>query len=378
MAEVTQEPVHGSGATSGAPIGARAGLAVQVTGAVMSVALVVGMGVWGYKLVVRDVNGIPVVQAMDGPMRQAPENPGGELALHTGLAVNAVAGQGEAAPPEDTLFLAPATSELTDEDLQVQPTAEAGEYLPEEATLAAPPAPDEEPPQPIILSRPDDAAMSTEDILALADQIASGAEPLGDLSDAPVDNGNPLADAVSEAVASLDPAAGEADAETSGTETSDADTTETTDADTPDAETPETDTALAAAPEPGEGLARALRPPARPAGLVSASAPAPQAAEEAPAGRSFAVSTEEIPEGTVLVQLGAFDSVDLAGGEWVNLSDRFADFMDGRERLIQVATSGGRDFYRLRATGFADLDDARRFCSALVAEDAACIPVVVR
>jgi hypothetical protein len=32
----------------------------------------------------------------------------------------------------------------------------------------------------------------------------------------------------------------------------------------------------------------------------------------------------------------------------------------------------------LRALGFEDLADARRFCSALVAEKAECIPVVTR
>nr|MCW1951240.1 SPOR domain-containing protein [Octadecabacter sp.] len=32
----------------------------------------------------------------------------------------------------------------------------------------------------------------------------------------------------------------------------------------------------------------------------------------------------------------------------------------------------------LRATGFSDLSDARRFCAAMSAEGAACIPVVVR
>ncbi|MBM1219124.1 SPOR domain-containing protein [Ponticoccus sp. SC2-23] len=356
MAEVTQEPAYGSGATSGTAIGSRAGMAVQVTGAVMSLALLAGMGVWGYKLVMRDVNGIPVVRAMDGPMRQAPENPGGELALHTGLAVNEVAAQGEAAPPEETLVLAPATPDLTEEDLLVQPTAEAGEYLPEDLDLAGT-APIAEEPQPIILARPEDAVMSTEDILALADQIAAGAEPLTDLSSDPVvaetaPAENPLADAVSAAVAELVPEA-------------------------PEPEPQDTELAVADVPDPGEGLARALRPPSRPAGLTSTSAATP-AGEPAQASQSFAVSTDEIPEGTVLVQLGAFDSVDLAGGEWVDLADRFEDFMDGRDRLIQVATSGGRDFYRLRATGFADLDDARRFCSALVAEDAPCIPVVVR
>ena len=46
--------------------------------------------------------------------------------------------------------------------------------------------------------------------------------------------------------------------------------------------------------------------------------------------------------------------------------------------MIQEAESGGRTFYRLRALGFDDLSDARRFCSVLVAENADCIPVTAR
>ena len=65
-------------------------------GAALSLALIIGVGVWGYKLVVRDVSGIPVVRAMEGDMRVAPENPGGEIAPHAGLAVNEVAALGEA------------------------------------------------------------------------------------------------------------------------------------------------------------------------------------------------------------------------------------------------------------------------------------------
>ena len=52
--------------------------------------------------------------------------------------------------------------------------------------------------------------------------------------------------------------------------------------------------------------------------------------------------------------------------------------MDGKARVIERATSGGRIFYRLRAHGFADLSEARRFCAAFVAENADCIPVTTR
>ena len=63
---------------------------------------------------------------------------------------------------------------------------------------------------------------------------------------------------------------------------------------------------------------------------------------------------------------------------WRRFSARFEEFMDGKDRVIERATSGGRVFYRLRAHGFADLSDARRFCAALVAEQADCIPVTTR
>jgi hypothetical protein len=76
------------------------------------------------------------------------------------------------------------------------------------------------------------------------------------------------------------------------------------------------------------------------------------------------------------VQLGAFDSAEVAGREWERLVTKFGEYMDGKERVIQRAESGGRVFYRLRAMGFADLSDSRRFCAALVAERADCIPVV--
>ncbi|MFD1809072.1 SPOR domain-containing protein [Gemmobacter lanyuensis] len=38
----------------------------------------------------------------------------------------------------------------------------------------------------------------------------------------------------------------------------------------------------------------------------------------------------------------------------------------------------GRTFYRLRAQGFSDEADARRFCAAITAEGAECIPVTLR
>jgi SPOR domain len=88
-----------------------------VGGALSSLALVVGLGVWGYKLAVRDINGVPVIQALDGPMRIAPDDPGGEIADHQGLAVNGVAEVGIAGPPPERLILAPRPVELSVDDV---------------------------------------------------------------------------------------------------------------------------------------------------------------------------------------------------------------------------------------------------------------------
>jgi hypothetical protein len=77
-----------------------------------------------------------------------------------------------------------------------------------------------------------------------------------------------------------------------------------------------------------------------------------------------------------LVQLGAYGSEDVAKAEWANAIANFGDYMVGKERVVQQAETGGRTFWRLRALGFADLSDARRFCAVLVSDGANCIPVV--
>ena len=91
------------------------------------------------------------------------------------------------------------------------------------------------------------------------------------------------------------------------------------------------------------------------------------------------VDPASVPVGTRLVQLGAFPSEAEAHRRMGRGSTGgFAEYMDGKRRLIQEAETGGTTFYRLRAVGFDDLSDARRFCAVLVAGNALCIPVVAR
>ena len=65
-------------------IGARLGRLTHYLGAVLSVGLMVGLMIWGWQLVTRDVSGVPVIKAMVGDARIAPDDPGGEPDLHRG------------------------------------------------------------------------------------------------------------------------------------------------------------------------------------------------------------------------------------------------------------------------------------------------------
>jgi len=342
----------------------RAGRLANLGGAAVSLSLMLGVGVWGYQLVMRDVTGIPVVRAVTGDMRVAPENPGGDVAQHRGLAVNTVAAVGEAAPPEDRLMLAPRNEGLTDEDLATQPMAEAGEVRaldPDTTEVAAAlPADDAiaEPPR----------RMNATEILALADRIAAGADPITATLD----------DTTVAPLVTLDGAEIDTAPDTA-----------------PDVVSPTDAVALALAealagddgadanPVDATLMTASLRPMARPtAQPVSDAASAPVVADTTDASVTPAAALlqggDALPIGTKLVQLGAFPTTDAAQSEWTKLNRRFAQFMDGKEPLIQLASSNGADFYRLRLSGFEDLGDAKRFCAALDAGRAPCVPVIVR
>ena len=139
---------------------------------------------------------------------------------------------------------------------------------------------------------------------------------------------------------------------------------------------------LATLEVPVGAIARSPRPVPRPA--VRAAAVAAAGPEAGPdSGPKAAIVPLEIDAttlaaGTRLVQFGAFDSIDEAKAEWTRLQGTFGDLMAGKAMVVQAAESGGRTFFRLRAHGFADEAEARRFCAAFIAENASCIPVAQR
>lgn len=318
---------------------------VRGAGALTSVALIVGLGVWAYDLAVRDVRGVPVIQALEGPARTAPENPGGELASYQGMAVNEIAADGTAGGPADRLTLAPRADDLTAEDQPMGALAASAEN-----TAPAQPAVPEMTP---------------------ADATESAARPLlpGTGEEAPVlaslTPAEPLPDGLTDTIA--------ADADGAGTED-------------PAMPAPSVDAIPADVP----GVAQSLRPASRPVGasaggeavpydaIAEAAAAAVAEALGAPAPGPLDVTASTLAEGTRLVQIGAYPDEAQARLEWDRTAARFGALMDGKRRVIESAVSGGETFYRLRVEGFADLEEARRFCAAFKAEGAECVPTAVR
>ena len=89
---------------------------LNIAGAISTLALVAGVAVWGYRLAVRDANGVPVIIAMEGPVRVAPDDAGGEIAAHVGLSVNRIAAEGTAGEVPDQIVLAEPPVGLEDDD----------------------------------------------------------------------------------------------------------------------------------------------------------------------------------------------------------------------------------------------------------------------
>lgn len=292
----------------------RMGQMIGWAGALVSLGLVVGTGVWAVQLATRDVSNVPVIRALDGPMRAAPVDPGGTQAAHQGLAVNRLAEGAEAGAVPDQLILAPPPVDLVAMDLSSSSraseldAAQAGLAQAAQDTAEPTPPPTHELIQRLILRNQS------------ADQELSGAATIAapELLAVPAPN------------------------------------------------------SAAVIPASVAGVAQSIRPMWRPGTLA------------APASASAAsVITRDIDpatltEGTRLVQLGAFDSPAIAMAEWDRLTARFPDYFNGRGRVIQQASSGGADFFRLRAHGFEDLGATRRFCAVLIAQNAPCIPVTVR
>ena len=281
-------------------------------GAVLSVALLIGGAAWVWQLMQRDVAGVPVVRALEGPLREAPLDAGGRQAAHQGLSINGITGVGATDEAQsEEIVLAPAPDELPLEDVILPP---------------------QEPREPA----PESTRETTDPVLAALQQDVAqpdrASESLGIVSP------TPRAVSTSPRPPKRDDAAAQ--------------------------------TRLAARAAPSSGSSDAADD--------LASSVASSVASGLTRVRDIDIDPATLGPGTRLVQLGAYDDPEAARAAWDQLARRFAPLLDDRGRVIEAAHSGGSVFYRLRAHGFQDERDARRFCAGLVDQQIDCIPVLIR
>lgn len=265
----------------------------NIVGAAISVAVLIGIVGWGAKTLVRDSSGVPVVMALEGPMRIVPDDPGGVPASHQGLTVNEVAGNQAAATVSADLQLAPRPITLQDGD---QPSAVVTPVLRPNVEVEA----------------EQSISSSPQTVEELAAMLAASSAPQSDLAPTP---------------------------------------------------------SQAAVQVAVTGVQSSLRPQLRPTGISDAGI--------AVAAQPTVTVSAVIAPGTRMAQLGAYESMPIAEAEWARLSARFANYFADKKHVIQTASSGGSTFYRLRVHGFDDAGDARRLCSALISQNAACYPVTM-
>ena len=280
------------------------------TGAALSLFLLAGAIGWSYQLIVRDVNQIPIVRAQLGPLRVAPDNPGGLTAANQGLSVTQLA-VNEKPLLSNEIYLAPAAEILNEENLALKVKEE---YESNKVDGA--------------FEINEVNAENSMNLEALPDQkeVDSRSNNEGVLSKA----------AFSQKKIEIENAVS---------------------------------LALSITNDPDKSLSW-LRPKIRPVGFY----------RNGNITEDQIVSNEPMPKlpiGSAVVQLGAFDSKSLAESEWQRFEKILGSILIPKKMVVQKAESGGKIFYRLRASGFSDISDARQFCTA-ISDKVACIPVVTR
>ena len=280
------------------------------TGAALSLFLLAGAIGWSYQLIVRDVNQIPIVRAQLGPLRVAPDNPGGLTAANQGLSVTQLA-VNEKPLLSNEIYLAPAAEILNEENLALKVKEE---YESNKVDGA--------------FEIKEVNAENSMNLETLPDQkeVDSRSNDVGVLSKV----------AFSQKKIEIENAVS---------------------------------LALSITNEPDKSLSW-LRPKIRPVGFY----------RNGNITEDQIVSNEPMPKlpiGSAVVQLGAFDSKSLAESEWQRFEKILGSILIPKKMVVQKAESGGKIFYRLRASGFSDISDARQFCTA-ISDKVACIPVVTR
>lgn len=379
-------------------------------GAVSSIALVIGVSVWTYKLGQRDAMEVPVVKAMVGPSRMLPKDPGGLITPHQGLSVNRVLEGGGVRPVARKVVTAPGDGVLKDEDLpqaalemlaveqlpQARPIAsrettdlvglngQASADLPLTAAVAVAveatgakvvvakpnglsgrkrpdtvdsPELDIAPVRPVMdtatITRPDTpsmAALSTPDAPVIVAEIAPEAvdEPkVTDENIAPVD-------VVSLAI----PAKGKGPRSAPVVSVCAMSRPKDVNATVRNAIDAAVETAIAA--------------------QLANTTGSTAVAKTIVATNDHRLDTIPLPTGTRMIQLGAFGSEKIALSKWEQFQRRNTDLLGGKKSYVQRTDVSGKIYYRLRVAGYGSKADTLAACSALIARNLECITVTLR
>ena len=84
-----------------------------------------------------------------------------------------------------------------------------------------------------------------------------------------------------------------------------------------------------------------------------------------------------VETGLAVVQFGTFATETVAFEEWDRLSKNLSVILDGRPKYVERIKRNGNEIYRLRLGGFVNIDDASRFCSAVISQEN-CVPVIAK
>lgn len=286
----------------------------SIFGAVISLNLILWAGYWTYNIISRDINGIPIVAAQPGPLRVAPDTPGGIEAENIELAVTKIASQ-ELPPNPKAVELAPSTEKLTPDDLTIFQAIRQKKIIDRQA--------------------------------ALNNQIHLGViEP--NLSK-------------------------EISFETVNTESNTANYSIT------ENQSELVAAALALALKPsadnliGNAVAqnkfKQIKPRPRPGSLLEVSVSTTETV--------IRPALASVETGLAVVQFGTFATETVAFEEWDRLSKNLSVILDGRPKYVERIKRNGNEIYRLRLGGFVNIDDASRFCSAVISQEN-CVPVIAK
>jgi hypothetical protein len=316
--------IHAGGAGFG-PSPARSGVKTLSTALGALAALAVGGAVlwWGWGLITRDIDDIPVVRALDGPMKRRPENPGGMTLDTTDLSINSML-TGEGA---GDVALAPAAERPVAEDLPASRLPVIGAAPAGTAALGP-----FEARAPGIAAQLKGQAAAREAAAFAADQQA--AAQIDALARLAVETAPAPEDEILTPADPVDP------------------------------------------PDVGAAAPRmAPVSPARPEPTARLQAEQVAATEAAAAA---AAPPKALSTGDAAVQLGAYNSAEVAESQWARQMRRNEDLMRSHVHAVTTVKSGGRTLYRLRVGPLGSLDDARNLCEALKARGDACNPVTVK